>query len=60
MPRNPHLILAQELLEGCERSMTRIIDELALADSTRDRPDLHNRAEQLLTDLAALQEQLDA
>lgn len=60
MPRNPHLITAQQLIEGCERSFTRIIAELALADEARDRPELHNRAEQLLTDLDALLNELSA
>lgn len=60
MPRNPHLITAQQLLEGCERSVTRVIDELALADEARDRPELHNRAAQLLTELDALLDELNA
>lgn len=60
MPRNPHLITAQQLLEGCERSFTRVIDELALADEARDRPELHNRAAQLLADLDALLSEINA
>jgi hypothetical protein len=44
------LIQARELADGCQRGLQRVLDLLAIADPQRERPELHNRVQQLMHD----------
>ena len=42
------LIQARALADGCQSGLQRVLDLLATADPNRERPELHNRVQQLM------------
>jgi hypothetical protein len=52
------ITFAQELTDNALRRVQDILDHLALVDPDRERPELHNRTEQILTDLSNLADEL--
>lgn len=49
-----HIINAREICESLTTPLHKALGLLAKGDPNRDRPELHNRVEQLLADLDAL------
>jgi hypothetical protein len=54
-----HIINAREICDGLSPKLHKARGLLAKGDPNRIRPELHNRVEQLLTDLEALVEAID-
>ena len=53
-PDPMHLIQARELCDGLTAPLNKVLDLLAKGDPNRERPELPNRVEQLLSDLETL------
>jgi hypothetical protein len=52
MNTNPMpMIQAREMADECSRGLQRVLNLLANGDPDRERPELHNRVEQLMRDL---------
>lgn len=54
MSGSSHLTNAREICDSLSRPLQRALDLICKGDPDRDRPELHNRVQQLIDDLEAL------